>query len=334
MKSVDKHDASKPVRVVDGKVELSDVPAVDENKNPVFNPDGSRPTQAVYNLGKVKRIIDGDDTLKVDVKGGRGGTEEGNISQSPTMAAIWQAQGYNGLPEVVTAAELENLAELGHRIILRGHGSKGNAEDWISDPLRYLPGKDGSAAGLGEYWSDGATGGGWFSWIGRNGKDTTVAVLPKNAKIVMQSDARVEGERLGTIDRAVSLAETNFPGGFDKSPLDEVASAIKNEFDKLDDEVKQGLAGQMMAQLIARAEAGDQGAIAAIESMRAVASQYGDSRANLLAALAGYDAVQVGRSDGRILVMSRPSVIVSDETVDTEGSKPWIEAARQAGSQG
>lgn len=314
MKAVDKHDASKPVRVVDGKVELSD--------------------KAVAEIGKIKRIIDGDDTLKVDVKGGRGGAEEGNISQSPTMAAIWQAQGYNGLPEVVTAAELENLAELGHRIILRGHGSKGNAEDWISDPLRYLPGKDGSAAGLGEYWSDGATGGGWFSWIGRNGKDTTVAVLPKNAKMIMQSDARVEGERLGSIDRAMSLAETNFPGGFDKSPLDEVASAMKNEFDKLDDEVKQGLAGQMMAQLIARAEAGDQGAIAAIESMRAVASQYGDNRANLLAALAGYDAVQVGRSDGRILVMSRPSVIVSDETVDTEGSRPWIEAARQAGSQG
>jgi len=314
MQSVDKHDASKPVRVVDGKVELSD--------------------KAVAEIGKIKRIIDGDDTLKVDVKGGRGGAEEGNISQSPTMAAIWQAQGYNGLPEVVTAAELENLAELGHRIILRGHGSKGNAEDWISDPLRYLPGKDGSAAGLGEYWSDGATGGGWFSWIGRNGKDTTVAVLPKNAKVIMQSDARVEGERLGSIDRAMSLAETNFPGGFDKSPLDEVASAMKNEFDKLDDEVKQGLAGQMMAQLIARAEAGDQGAIAAIESMRAVASQYGDNRANLLAALAGYDAVQVGRSDGRILVMSRPSVVVSDETVDTEGSRPWIEMARQAGSQG
>ena len=310
MKAVDKHDESKPVRVIDGKVQLSD--------------------KAVEAIGSIKRIIDGDETLKVDVKNGRG--EEGNISQSPTMAAIWQAQGYNGLPQVVTAAELEDLADLGHRIIVRGHGGRDskNAEDWLFDPLRFLPGQGQSAAGLGEYWSDGATGGGWFSWLGDPGqKNSTVAVLPKNAKLIMQSDARKEGDRLDAIGRALTLAETNFPGGFDKSPLDDVAEAMKNEFDKLDDEVKQGLAGQMMAQLIARAEAGDKGAIAAIESMRAISKQYGDNRANLLAALAGYDAVQVSPTDGRILVMSRPAVIAADVAIDGQDARPWIQKANE-----
>lgn len=304
MSAIDKKEAEKMIREVDGKMVLA--------------PDATK------RLNRALRIITNDpDALKdITNKGSKG---QGDVSQSKEMAAIWDASGFNGLPELLTADELFSLAEAGHQVIVRGHGDKPqNADDWLSDPIRFLPGQGGSAAGLGEYWSDAITGDGWFGWL-KGGNTNTVAVLPKNSKIIDQKDLSPESSANRKYAQAWNLARQAFPDGMDKAPLDEVVTALKEQLQKVDDTAKKSRVGQIIEQLLASADKGDKDAIASMELFARIA----EVDKNLLAPLLGYDAIRIGDTDGRILVMSRPAVAALDKAVDSKKVMEWVDVAKK-----
>jgi hypothetical protein len=307
MDAIDKKEGNKAIRDVDGKIILAD----------------DAPKRLKTALAQLRS--DPDALKEVSNKGNRG---EADISQSREMAVLWHAQGFNGLPELLTEDELFALADAGHMVIVRGHGEDPqNASDYLNDPLRYLPGKGGSAAGLGEYWSDALTGDGWFGWL-KDGNTNTVAVLPKNAKIVNQSELEKESTVARKFQQAWALAKTDHPSGMDKSPLDEVVASLKREVAKMSDADKQTRVGQIITQLLDKADNGDADSISGMELIHDIAM----ADKNLMAPLLGYDAIRVGQSDGRILVMSRPSVAALDKAVDPKKAMEWVEVAKKVRS--
>lgn len=310
MKAIDGADEKKVVRVADGKVTLD--------------------TAKVDSLVDALKAFKGDpDIVKKVQNKGRGG--EGDIDHNREMSIIWQAQGMNALPELVSAGELTTLIEGGHRVIVRGHGERPqNASDYLLDPIRFLPGDGGEAMGKGEYWADAVTGGGWFSWM-KEGKTNTVAVLPKNARTISQSKVNVLHGHNQQFTRAYGLTQAKFVDGLDKAPLDEVATYMREQFDKIADDAKDSEIGQLWMQALDLMEKGDARGLQVMELVQL--STGSRSKANLIAPLLGYDAIMEesnGEVSGRVLVMSRNSIAALDDTVTPKDAKEWVQVAVDA----
>ena len=310
MKAIDVADEKKVVRVKDGKVSLD--------------------TAKVDSLVDALKAFKGDpDIMKTIANKGRKG--EGDIEHNREMSVIWQAQGMNALPELVGAGELTALIDGGHRLIVRGHGeSPQNASDYLVDPIRFLPGDGGEAMGKGEYWADAITGGGWFSWM-KNGNTNTVAVLPKNARTISQSKVNTLHGHNQQFTRAYGVTQAKFVDGLDKAPLDEVATYMREQFDKIADDAKDSEIGQLWMQALDLMEKGDARGLQVMELVQL--STGSRSKANLVAPLLGYDAIMEesdGEVSGRVLVMARNSIAALDETVTPEVAKNWVKAAKDA----
>ena len=307
MKATDDANRQKSVTTIDGKV--------------VIGPEGiARFSDALAGMKKGSKEALKDVSMKA-----RGD----DIGYNKEMALIWQAQGMNALPNLVTPDELVDLVEGGHLLIVRGHGTNAqNATDWLEDPRRYLPGEGGEAMGKGEYWSDVLTGGGWLSWM-KPGKTNTVAVVPKNARTIDEKGVSRLHKENETVKNAWNLAKTQFPSGYDKSPIDEVVAEMKNQVSKLPAGAMETEAGQLWSQLLDAADRGDAKALDAMEMI--TLATYGPHMRNITAAILGYDAIlEDGKegetSGGRVLVMARNAVAAMDTTVTPEEGKKWVEA--------
>ena len=308
---IDKINDSKKVRVDGDKIVLS--------------PDATKA------FAQIRKILDDDpDAIKTLSTKDRDGNP--TVANNKLMGAIWNALGYNDLPIAVTEEELANLMELGHRVILRGHRTENNAQGYIDDPLRFLVGEGGSLSGFGEYWSDPVDGQNFDSWLQGSGNLVTVGVLAKNAQVIEASDLDSELPNLKEIGKVISLAETQFPGGMDKAPVDDVAQMMRTEFDKLSDVVKESKVGQLANQIIERLEAGDADAIAGATTLRDINELYGQNSRNLLGMVLGYDAVIMtgknGSPKGPAIVFSRSSMTVADKSIGSDRAREWQRDAR------
>ena len=284
-------------------------------------------------FAKMQKILDKDPEALKEVKlKNRDG--ERSVGQNKVMGSLWDSLGFNDKPIAVTEEELANLMELGHRVILRGHGTSANAQGYIDDPLRYLPGFGGSAYGYGEYWSMPVDGANFDTWLMGSGTPVTVGVLPKNAQIIEMVDLQKEMPSFEEVVKAIAVTETNFPGGMDKSPVDDVGRMARSEFDKLSDAVKASRIGQLTDQMIKKLEEGDANALAGLAVLKQISTNgfTSDHTRNYLGMVLGYDAaIQTGKGDlprGPAVVFSRSSVTVADKAIGRERWQQWQKDAK------
>jgi hypothetical protein len=320
-------------RLTGGQTEKKITGRIDEiNNSKKIRVDGDKvilSPDATKAFAQIQKILDGDpDALKS--LSNKNSSGEADVSRNNLMGAIWNALGYNDQPIAVTEEELANLMELGHRIILRGHGGSENAQGYIDDPLRFLPGQGGEAFGVGEYWGDPVNGGNFDSWLSGNGTPVTVGVLTKNSKVIEQDEMMAEMPNLAEVSKAFALTAAGFEAGMDKSPIDDVAESMRREFDKLSDVVKQSKVGQLAEQIVQRLEAGDADALNGVNLLTRIdgLGNY-QNKPNFLAMVLGYDAVAVtGDRKGPVMVFSRSSVTVADKAITTARAREWQTDAR------
>jgi hypothetical protein len=252
--------------------------------------------------------------LKVQTKGtdGKAHGEDIAAERNADMGIIWQVHGMNGLPILVSESEMEGLADQGWTMIVRGHGSgKGgvdNAENWLTDELRFLPGRGGEAYGSGEYW---ATGGGFASWRHAVDQNSTVALIPPTARRISQSKAHEQASANKRITEVFNLVASTYPGDeIEHADPKELAAQIRAEFDKADPRNWETEVGQLWQRLLEAMENGDPDSVNAMLMFKKI------SRAdrNLIAPALGYDIIDV--ANGPTLVMNRSAMVALDGAVN------------------
>ncbi len=252
--------------------------------------------------------------LKVKTKGSDGEAHGEDIAaeRNADMGIIWQVHGMNGLPILVSQAEMEGLADEGWTMIVRGHGhGKGgvdNAENWLTDELRFLPGRGGEAYGSGEYW---ATGGGFASWRDAVDQNSTVALIPPTARRISQSDAHEQASANKRITEVFNLVASTYPGDeIEHADPKELAAQIRAEFDKADPRNWETEVGQLWQRLLEAMENGDPDSVNAMLMFKKISK----ADRNLIAPALGYDVIDV--ANGPTLVMNRSAMVALDGAVN------------------
>lgn len=233
------------------------------------------------------------------------------------LGNLWDVNNYNGLATPVTEEEAHMLIEAGWMPIQRGHGSERYADDYLSDPVRFITGTGGAAVGPGEYWAHPESTG-WDGWI--KGKSGTIAFLPPNAKITTRDAMSKHSADNRKITEVVDAFVAGFPKGEAEAmePADfirELKSYLSKSAITDSDSIWSGEMGQMWSQiysLYGNAEGSEKAQLwTAIKFMRDMAR----ADKNQYATLLGYDAIDLGKGDGRVLVMNRPGMAIFDKTL-------------------
>jgi hypothetical protein len=310
-----------------------------------FDADGKLLTsdEGIARLGKASRALLGDKSLLKDVRmkgrGGKGtdGASEDEVekilNQNPEMAVIWDAMGMNDLPVVVDDDNFEALIDAGHPVIGRGHGSAGNATDYLDDELRFLPGGGGEASGKGEYWSTG--GGSWGSWQSTEGGNT-VAVLTPNVRRMDGDTLDAESTANRSVSQAFELVRATYPGDeLEKADIAEVVSRMDAEIAKITDlaegaPIWETEVGQLWSHLLDSIRtSGNPDSLNAMLLLNKINNTRGGR--NLIAPILGYDTIQSGSVE---LVMNRSAVITLGRTLGSSGLSQFFKQAADVRSEG
>jgi hypothetical protein len=309
------------------------------------DPDGvlSISDEGISNLSKAYRRLLGDpDSLKPSMKGrsGKGIVgEDGTLSgQNPEMAVLWEANGMNSLPVLVDDADLDALVDAGWETISRGHGGADNAEDYLTDPLRFLPGAGGEASGKGEYWARARDGRDWSSWMSATSTTATVGVLPPKARRMDVDRRSKESDGNKTISDIFDLVRTGYSGDeITKVEPSELAKQIRAEFEakgltaESPHERWETEVGQLWQRLLESAERGNSKSVNVMLLLNKIAKTHRGE--NLIAPVLGYDTISTTDGRGVELVMNRGAVIALDETLMQKGALEWLDKAREISLQ-
>lgn len=267
------------------------------------------------------------DALKVKVKKGSGEELGEDIADARNrdLAIMWEVHGMNGLPILVSESELMALIDEGWTLMSRGHGrdrdGADNAENWLTDELRFLPGSGGQAYGPGEYWS---TEGDWGGFRHHEHENTTVGVIPPTARVIKQSDTTKEANANKRITDVFDLVGSTYPGDeIEHADPKELAAQIRAEFDKADARNWETEVGQLWQRLLEAMEAGDPDSINAMLMFKKISR----AESNLIAPALGYDIIDAGSVQ---LVMNRSVIVALDGAVNEGGFQKFNRIDREA----
>jgi hypothetical protein len=267
------------------------------------------------------------DALKVKVKKGSGEELGEDIADAHNrdMAIMWEVHGMNGLPILVSESELMALIDEGWTLMSRGHGrdrgGADNAENWLTDELRFLPGSGGQAYGPGEYWS---TEGEWGGFRHHEHENTTVGVIPPTARVIKQSDTTKEAGANKRITEVFNLVASTYPGDeIEHADPKELAAQIRAEFDKADARNWETEVGKVWQRLLEAMENGDPDSVNAMLMFKKISR----GEANLIAPALGYDIIDAGSVQ---LVMNRSVIVALDGAVNEGGFQKFNRIDREA----
>jgi hypothetical protein len=248
------------------------------------------------------------------------------------LGQIWDSQGFSALPTAVTKEEAKELIAQGWIPIQRGHGGSNKnqasqfAEEYIFDPLRYITGEGGEAVGPGEYWGH-PENRGWDSWINPQSSDLgTIAMIPPTARIISASDAQRIKRDGDTIAEAVKGYLSGAGSGGKAESLDpaDLVRELKEHLSRAlpsDSSVWSTEVGKVYSQIFSLMEAGDTAEAKQLFNALKFMSKQRDSHQNIYAMILGYDGIDYGKSDGRLLMFNRASLAIMDNPIPLDEIK-------------
>ncbi len=192
-------------------------------------------------------------------KKGRKLTEQQIESEYQTLLRrLWENSGYSETPIQLKEDEVKALLDAGWQVMLRGTGgekinSETYVEQFITSEGRFIPGQNGSAFGIGEYF---AYPGRWDSYGGGpNDRHTIIALIPPSADVMTRSEIEREHRNLQNITTRIGTAFKVF-GGRDATKA-MTAEELVAEIDKAVPDLAsdKSRTGQIVKQLRDRLEA-------------------------------------------------------------------------------
>ncbi len=304
-----------------------DISTARKNNNTLIKRDGeNNPIVDASTIERFAKLLVGYKPSENRKKSAKGKNADSFLGQ------IWDSQGFSALPTVVTKEEAKELIAQGWTPIQRGHGglkkteAKENIEDYLYDPLRYITGEGGVAVGPGEYWGhpESTT---WDRWINPDSSNLgTIAMIPPSTKIISESDAgriKRDGDTIadavdGYLKGAGSggKAESLDPADLVRELKEHLAKALPSDSSVWSTEV-----GKVYSQIFSLMEAGDTAEAKQLFKALKFMIKQRDSHKNIYAMILGYDGIDYGKSDGRLLMFNRAALTVMDTAIPLEEIK-------------
>lgn len=150
--------------------------------------------------------------IGISSKQGKGKKTDEQLDSEHTqlLRRLWENSGYSETPVSIKEDEVKLLLDAGWQVMIRGVGhekvnSETYVEQFIREEGRFIPGRNGSAYGIGEYF---AFPGSWQGYHGTNPDDrhTIVALIPPSADVMPQSQLTTEHSVLSSLTSKVNDA--------------------------------------------------------------------------------------------------------------------------------
>ena len=249
------------------------------------------------------------------------------------LAFLWDGAGFNGTPMPINRDQYDALVQAGWTPLVRGHGAERYAEDYIDDPVRFIPGQGGEAAGPGEYFALMPQGKNWYGFVRTDEASATVALLPPDARRVSQDDLRNVQKEHRKLAQSIRAFDSGLPDG-EREKMNG-ADYVEQLNNYLRGQLGDGMAaamgsdmGQIIAQLLNQlSTASPSKKRDILDSLKYLNSIAYKTSPNYYAPILGFDAISV---DERELVMNRTAVVVLGETKDYAGVVEVSDSVREA----
>lgn len=255
-------------------------------------------------------------------RGAKGEAVVTNTGARKSLVGLWNANSFNATPVWIREDEIPAMIEQGWIPIKRGFGREEFADVWLNSPKRHVTGQGAAVVGAGEYWSYAE--GGWDSYFGgRDGKQTDgVIAMVKRDRIIDSSRIQAMKEDHSTISKAVDayISGAGSGGRWDSElSTQELVQEIEQTLSKMipaDSEVwntEWGKVYQGVFQWMKTVDPKDtEKQKKAVEVLKLL-NRIGDSDATIQAGFLGYDGVDFGLSDGRIVMHNRSAMLAVNE---------------------
>ena len=254
------------------------------------------------------------------------------------LGNMWNAQGYNGLPEQITQEDAEFLISQGWKPIQRGHGMPkppnnnkagaiGYIEDYINDPDRFITGEGGAVYGPGEYWSRNGTS--WDGWL-VEGVGTLGLISPEARVQTISESGNLAREHRKAWTK-VGIALSGIGGGNisakDMDPQDlvkELKAALAKDFTD-GDPFWSSEVGEVMSQFFSFMESASPGERQQIWNAMQYLLEAADEHSHYVSMLYGYDGVDHLGSDP-IVWFNRGAFAIVDKAMEISEIKELVKA--------
>jgi hypothetical protein len=319
---------------------LKEIDATKEANPTIFgNGRGGKPKinkASIKILSALRQDKTESDAEDIDLTEGHKGQNAG-----ARLGQMWNAQGYNGLPEQITQLDAEFLISQGWKPIKRGHGMPkppnnnkdgaiGYIDDYINDPDRFITGENGAAYGPGEYWS--RPNGGWDGYLvggeRRDGSDNlgTLALISPDARVQTAEQSRALQKEHNRAWGKVGLALNGIGGGTvgakDLDPQDlvkELKAALAKDFTD-GDPFWSSEVGEVMSQFFSFMESATPGERQQIWNAMQYLLKAAQGDSHYTSMLYGYDGVDHLGGDP-IVWFNRGALAIVDEAMTLDEIK-------------
>lgn len=285
-------------------------------------------------------------------KGAKGEAVVTNAGAKKVLRGLWNGNAYNALPTWIREDEIPEMIEQGWIPIKRGFGREEYADVWLNSPKRHVTGQGQAVVGAGEYWSHPE--GGWDDYFGgKDGKQTDgVIAMVKRDRIIESSRIKAMQGDHSTISNAVGeYIKGPGSGGRWDSELNaqELAQEIEETIKKMipaDSDVwntEWGKVYQGVFQWMKTVKPTDtEKNKKAVEVLKFL-NRLGASDATVQAGFLGYDGVDFGLGDGRVVMHNRSAMLAVNQPMSLqdikkaakgEGIKATAEKAKKPGRKG
>jgi hypothetical protein len=255
-------------------------------------------------------------------KGAKGEAVVTNEGAKKVLKGLWNGNAYNALPTWIREDEIPDLIEQGWIPIKRGFDREAYADIWLNSPKRHVPGQGMAVVGAGEYWS--YQDGGWESYFGgKDGKQADGVIgMVKKDRIATSAQADSFREHHRILNNAVDAYITGPGSGgrWDKElNAQELAQEIEEMLSKMipaDSDVWNTEWGKVYQGVFSWMKTVDPKDTTkkeqAIETLKFL-NRMADADATVHAGFLGYDGIDFGFGDGRIVMHNRGAMVAVNQ---------------------
>lgn len=244
------------------------------------------------------------------------------------LVGLWNGNKYNAVPTWIRKDEVEQAIADGWVPIKRGFGGHPeHADDWLTSPDRFVPGQGGAVVGAGEYWSH--PNGGWDNYVQGDG----ILGFVRRDRLATADAARRMKENHSRISRVVdSYTSGEGSGGRWDTELTapELAEEIKKKLSEMlpdDDKVWETEWGQVyrgMIDWMLTVDPSDKKSTSqAVEALKFL-SKMSDADTTMHAGFLGYDGIDFGQGDGRVVMHNRTAMLALLDIMPVEEIKKIV----------
>jgi hypothetical protein len=259
------------------------------------------------------------DAFKVKKKkGAKGEAVVTNAGARKSLVGLWNANSFNATPVWIREDEIPEMIEQGWIPIQRGFGKDTYADIWLNSPKRHVTGEGAAVVGAGEYWAY-TDSSGWDGYVKGN---SGVVGMVKRDRIVESSRINAMRADHSTISKAVDSYITGAGSGgrWDKElSAQELVQEIEETLSKMipaDSGVwntEWGKVYQGVFQWMKTVDPKDtEKQRKAVEVLKLL-NRLGDADSTIHAGFLGYDGVDFGLGDGRIVMHNRSAMLAVNE---------------------